>query len=59
VKGIDVVFIGPYDLTQSLNLHGQIDNFLVIKKIIELTKLCKSSGMATGIFADSIEAASN
>lgn len=34
VDGIDVLFIGPYDLSQSLGVPGEIDNPLVEKKCL-------------------------
>ena len=55
VPGIDVVFVGPYDLSQSLGLTGQIDHPLVEEKVREITKACMQKGIATGIFVDSYE----
>lgn len=55
VPGIDVLFIGPYDLSQSLGITGQIDHPLVEEKIREITKMCMQKGIATGIFVDSLE----
>ena len=55
VPGIDVLFIGPYDLSQSLGLTGQIDHPLIEEKIHEITKACMQKGVATGIFVDSPE----
>jgi len=46
VKGIDVIFIGPYDLSQSLGITGQVDHPRVIKEmehIVMISKKGKSS----------------
>jgi 4-hydroxy-2-oxoheptanedioate aldolase len=52
VEGIDVVFIGPYDLSQSLGVVGDIDNPLVERKMLEIINKCAQKGMAVGTFAD-------
>ena len=36
VPGVDVIFIGPYDLSQSLGVPGQIDHPLVEEKMLKL-----------------------
>jgi len=36
VAGIDVIFIGPYDLSQSLGVPGQVDHPLVEEKMLEV-----------------------
>ena len=41
VDGIDVLFIGPYDLSQSLGVPGEIDNPLVDEKMLEIVDKCK------------------
>jgi 4-hydroxy-2-oxoheptanedioate aldolase len=55
VPGIDVIFIGPYDLSQSLGLPGQVDHLLVRDTMEHVVKLCRSVGVAVGVYADSIE----
>ena len=52
VEGIDVVFIGPYDLSQSLGVVGDIENPLVERKMFEIIDKCAQKGMAVGTFAD-------
>jgi len=32
VSGIDVIFIGPYDLSQSLGIPGEVNHPLVTEK---------------------------
>jgi 4-hydroxy-2-oxoheptanedioate aldolase len=55
VKGIDVVFIGPYDLSQSLGVPGQTDHPRVIGEAKRIVETCLSRGICAGIFVDTIE----
>lgn len=55
LDGVDVLFIGPYDLSQSLGKPGQVDDPEVQAKIREIIALAKSKGKAVGIFADTPE----
>lgn len=55
LKEIDILFIGPYDLSQSLGVAGDIDNPLVEKKMLEIIKKCKSKNVTVGTFTDTIE----
>jgi 4-hydroxy-2-oxoheptanedioate aldolase len=55
VEGIDVLFIGPYDLSQSLGVAGQIEHPLVEQKMLEIVKLCSEKGITVGTFVDTVE----
>ncbi len=55
VPGVDVIFIGPYDLSQSLGVPGQIDHPLVEEKMLEIVKTCSEKGITVGTFVDTIE----
>ncbi|HSW58720.1 MAG TPA: aldolase/citrate lyase family protein [Dehalococcoidales bacterium] len=57
VPGVDVIFIGPYDLSQSLGLPGQVDHPLVIEKMREVAEKAQKAGLAVGTFVDNLEAA--
>lgn len=57
VSGIDVIFIGPYDLSQSLGIPGQVNNFLVVEKMKEVVLKCMQNKVAVGTFADDVETA--
>lgn len=57
VPGIDVIFIGPYDLSQSLGISGQVNHPLVTEKMKEVVSKCKESNVAAGTFADDVETA--
>ena len=57
VPGIDVIFIGPYDLSQSLGIPGQVNHQLVIQKMEEVIKMCQKNNKAVGTFADDVKTA--
>ncbi|MEW6660873.1 MAG: HpcH/HpaI aldolase family protein [Bacillota bacterium] len=59
VKGIDILFIGTYDLSQSLGIPGQVNHPLVMAKIKEIIERCKAKGIQVGSFADTLENAKN
>jgi 2-dehydro-3-deoxyglucarate aldolase len=50
VPGIDAVLIGPYDLSASLGLMGQIDHPTVTQAIDRVTAVCRKAGLPLGIF---------
>ena len=57
VPHIDVIFLGPYDLSQSLGIPGQVQD----PRVIELMKIgvnsIRNAGKAAGTFADTPETA--
>lgn len=57
VKGIDILFIGPYDLSQALGVPGDIMNQEVIKNIKIIIEKAKIKKVQIGIFCDDIETA--
>ena len=57
VSGIDVIFIGPYDLSQSLGIPGEVNHPLVTEKMKEVVLKCKQNKVAVGTFADDVETA--
>ena len=50
VDGIDVLFIGPYDLSQSLGVPGEIDNPIVEEKMLEIIGKCREKNITVGTF---------
>jgi 4-hydroxy-2-oxoheptanedioate aldolase len=56
VPGIDVVFLGPYDLSQSLGIPGQVDHPRVRSTMEQAIAACRQAGVAAGVYADSVEA---
>ena len=57
VPGIDVIFIGPYDLSQSLGIPGEVNNPLVTERMKEVVLKCKENKVSVGTFVDDIKTA--
>jgi 2-keto-3-deoxy-L-rhamnonate aldolase RhmA len=57
VHGVDGVFIGPYDLSASMNKLGQVDDPQVRSAIKHVQTACGAKGMPVGIFAGGSAAA--
>ena len=55
VEGIDVLFIGPYDLSQSVGIPGEIDNPIVEEKMLEIIEMCREKNITVGTFVDTQE----
>lgn len=55
VEGIDIVFIGPYDLSQSLGLPGQVTHPKVVETMKTIVKSARKKGITVGTFTDSYE----
>ena len=55
--GIDVIFLGPYDLSQSLGIPGKVENPAVLEKMESVIAKASEKGVAIGTFADSPERA--
>lgn len=59
VEGIDGIFIGPYDLSGSMNMLGNVDSKPVQDVIKDIKSKCRIRSMPMGIFvlsADSVQA---
>ncbi len=50
VPGIDAVFIGPYDLSGSLGMVGQVDHPQVQEAIATVRHACRAANVPLGIF---------
>jgi 4-hydroxy-2-oxoheptanedioate aldolase len=55
VEGIDLFFVGPYDLSQSVGLPGQVRAPEVRDRVVEIVNAVASAGAAVGIYADTPE----
>lgn len=55
VKGIDCVFVGPYDLSTSMNKTGQLKDPEVVDSIERIRKMASESNMPLGIFGTAPE----
>ena len=56
VEGLDVIFLGPYDLSQSCGVPGQVDHPSVVEKMEEAVKLSREAGKAVGTYVNTVEA---
>ena len=52
LDGFDVLFVGPYDLSQSLGVPGRIDAPDVIETISDIVARAGKAGKRVGIFCD-------
>jgi 2-keto-3-deoxy-L-rhamnonate aldolase RhmA len=57
VPHIDVIFLGPYDLSQSLGIPGQVGDPRVVELMQAAVETIRSAGKAVGTFADNPEIA--
>jgi len=57
VDDVDVVFLGPTDLSHSLGLAGHLDHPDVVAAMDEVAGACQRHGLALGIFCGSAEMA--
>ena len=57
VPGVDAVFVGPYDLSASLDLTGLVTNPGVTAAIDRITEGCKDNNRQLGIYVGSAELA--
>ena len=50
VDGLKAVFVGPYDLSGSLGILGQVTDAQVQSKIKDIAQTCRAAGLKSGIF---------
>ena len=55
VDGIDVLFLGPYDISQSLGIPGQVTDPKVATAMKEAADKARKAGRAVGSFAKDVE----
>jgi 2-dehydro-3-deoxyglucarate aldolase/4-hydroxy-2-oxoheptanedioate aldolase len=55
VRGIDAIFIGPYDLSASMGLTGQVNHPEVRSSVELIKKKCRDAGLPYAIFGGSPE----
>jgi 2-keto-3-deoxy-L-rhamnonate aldolase RhmA len=51
VPGIDIIFLGPYDLSQSFGIPGQVNDPRVVKGMEDATRAIRAAGKYAGTFA--------
>lgn len=57
VPHIDVIFLGPYDLSQSLGIPGQVKDSRVVDLMQKCVSAIRQAGKVAGTFADNPETA--
>ncbi len=57
VGGVDVLFAGPYDLSQSYGVPGDVDDPRVVYSMNKLIEICRNRGRWPGTFAPNVERA--
>ena len=57
VEGIDILFIGPYDLSQSMGLPGQVDHPEVVGAMESIIRRARAKGKVIGTFTDNMDLA--
>jgi 4-hydroxy-2-oxoheptanedioate aldolase len=55
-EGVDAIFVGPYDLSASLDKMGQLDDPGVIDAIDSVSQACLAAGVKLGVFGTTAEA---
>ena len=55
VKGIDLIYLGLFDICQSIGLPGQLDHPKVLREIERCCELIQSNGIAAGSMSINIE----
>jgi len=55
VKGIDLIYLGLFDICQSVGLPGQLDHPKVLSEIKRCAELIQSNGIAAGSMSTSVE----
>ena len=54
VEGIDIVFVGPYDLSQSLGVPGEVEHPLVVEKMRQIVEACLDKNVFVGNFTETL-----
>ncbi|MBV0926110.1 aldolase [Halomicroarcula limicola] len=57
VEGIDVLFLGPYDISQSIGIPGQVRDERVESLMVEVCDRAADAGKVVGTYADDAEMA--
>ncbi len=55
VEGVDILFIGPYDLSQSLGIPGQVNSPVVVDEMKKIVEKAHKKNKVIGTFIDTKE----
>ena len=53
--GFDILFIGPYDLSQSLGVTGDVQNPAVVREMRKIVEKARAKDVTVGTFVDNAE----
>jgi len=53
IPGIDVIFLGPYDMSQSMGITGQVTHPRIQEAAVKVVAAAKKYGKIAGVFAGS------
>lgn len=59
VEGLAVIFIGPYDLSQSIGIPGQIDHPRLQETMADIVRRSRAAGKTVGTFVETPEQAAH
>ncbi len=57
IPGIDVIFLGPFDMSQSMGIPGQTDHPRIKAALERVLHVCKKYNKIAGIYCESAETA--
>ncbi len=57
VKGVDLAFVGPSDLTMTMGLLDDRSNPMVAEAMMKVVKACDEAGKAAGVMASTLDEA--
>ncbi len=57
VAGVDILFIGPYDLSQSMGVPGQVSHPSVTRHMETIVTRARDRGIVVGTFTDTLDSA--
>ena len=57
MDAIDIIFIGPYDLSQSLGIPGQVNDPRLLEAVEDIVARCKAKNKHVGIYVDDVATA--
>ena len=55
VEGLDAIFIGPYDLSTSMNRTGEVNHDDVVAAIDRVTSACQANKLGLGYFGVNVD----
>ena len=55
VEGLDAIFIGPYDLSTSMNRTGEVNHDDVVAAIDRVTSACQANQLGLGYFGVNVD----